>query len=92
MEKMEKKEIAIVNPVTVAGVTLIPVSKATINCWHSKRVIAFSGSTQPVSIIIVTPSAKKAFRITGEEITLDQLAQEIPGIWQTLEEIESGSY
>jgi uncharacterized spore protein YtfJ len=89
---MEKKEVAIGKPLTVAGVTLIPVTKATINCWHSQRGIALSGSQQPVSIIIVTPSAKRAFRITGEEIALDQLAQEIPDIWQTLEEIKSGSY
>jgi uncharacterized spore protein YtfJ len=84
---MEKKEVTITNPVTVAGVTLIPVSKATINCWHSKRGIAFSGSKQPVGIIIATPSAKRAFRISGEEITLDQLAQEIPDITRTLEEL-----
>ena len=84
---MEKKEVTIVNPVTVAGVTLIPVSKVTINCWHSKRGIAFSGSRQPVSVIIVTTSARRAFRITGEEITFDQLAREVPEILATLEEI-----
>ena len=90
MEK--KKEVAIGKPITVAGLTLIPVSKVTINHWHGKRGIAFSGSKQPVSIIMVTPSTKRAFRLTGEEITLDQLAQEIPDIWETLQEIESGSY
>jgi len=84
---MEKKEVTIVNPVTVAGVTLIPVSKVTINCWHGKRGVAFSGSKQPDSIIVVTPSAKRAFRVTGEEITFDQLAQETPEISKTLKEI-----
>ena len=84
---MEKKEVTIVNPVTVAGVTLIPVSKVTINCWHGKRGIAISGSKQPDSIIIVSPSVKRAFRITGEEIPLEQLAQEIPDIMETLREI-----
>jgi hypothetical protein len=63
-----------------------------MNHWHGKRGIACSGSRQPVGIILVTPSAKRAFRLTGEEITLDQLAQEIPDIRQTLEEIESGLY
>jgi hypothetical protein len=84
---MENKELTIVNPVTVAGVNLILVSKATINCWQGKRGIAFSGSKQPDSIIIVTPSAKRAFRITGEEIAFDQIVREIPGIMKTLGEI-----
>ena len=90
MEK--KREVTIGSPVTVAGVTVIPVSEVSINYWHSKRGIASFGSKQPVSIIIVTPSAKKAFRITGEEITFDQLTQEIPDIRETLKKIQSGSY
>ena len=86
---MEKKEVTIANPVTVAGITLIPVSKVTINCWHGKRGVAFSGSKQPDSIIIVTPSAKRAFRITGEEITFDQLSQEIPEIMELIAHTDS---
>jgi len=84
---MEKKEVTIANPITVAGLTIIPVSKVTINCWHGKRGLAFSGSKQPDSIIIVSPSAKRAFRITGEEITFDQLVQEVPEILKKLGEI-----
>ena len=84
---MEKKEITIVNSTKVAGMTVIPVSKVKINCWHGQRGIAFSGSRQPESVIIATPSAKRVFRITGEEITLDQLSREIPDIMETLREI-----
>jgi len=84
---MEKKEVTIANPITVAGLTIIPVSKVAINCWHGKRGLAFSGSKQPDSIIIVSPSAKRAFRITGEEITFDQLVQEVPEILKKLGEI-----
>jgi uncharacterized spore protein YtfJ len=82
---MEKKEATIANPVTVAGVTLILVSKVAINCWQGKRGVTFSGSKQPDSIVIVTPSAKRAFRITGEEIAFDQIVREIPGIMKTLQ-------
>ncbi len=84
---MEKKELITLNPITVARLTLIPVAKVTINGWHGKRGIAFTGSKQPDSIVIVTPSAKRAFRITGEEITFDQLAQEIPDLREKLAEI-----
>jgi uncharacterized spore protein YtfJ len=84
---MEKKEVTIGNPVKVAGVTLIPVAKIKINCWRDKRGIAFLGSVQPESVIIATPSARRAFRITGEEISLDQLAREIPDVGADLGEI-----
>jgi len=84
---MEKKELTTVNPVTVAGVTVIPVSRVAINCWHGKQGVAISGSKQPVGVIIVSPSAKRAFRITGEEITLEQLARENPEIAETLREL-----
>ena len=84
---MEKKEITIVNPVTVAGLTLIPVSKVTTSCWHGKRGIAFSGSKQPVSIVIVSPSMKRAFRITGEEIDLEELVREFPAMAERLGKI-----
>ena len=85
---MEKKEVTIVNRIAVAGVTLIPVSNLTINCWHGKRGVAFYGSKQPDSIIVVTPTVRKAFRITGEEITFEQLAREIPEITEITEEPE----
>ena len=84
---MEKKEVNVVNPITVAGLTLIPVSKVTTSCWHGKRGIAFSGSKQPLGIIVISPSMKRAFRIDGEEITLEQLMREIPDIRETLEAI-----
>ena len=84
---MEKKEVTVVNPVTVAGLTLVPVSKVTASCWHGKRGIVFSGSKQPLSVIIVSPSMKRAFRIDGEEITLEQLIREIPDIREALEAI-----
>jgi uncharacterized spore protein YtfJ len=78
MEK--KKKVTTGCPVTVAGVTVIPVSEVSSNCWHSKRGIAFCGSKQPVSVLIISPSGKRVFRISGEEITFDQFAGEIPDI------------
>ena len=84
---MEKKEISIENPVAVAGVTLIPVTKVSLNYWGGNNGISFFGVKQPVSVVVVSPSAKRAFRITGEEVSLDQLMQEVPGIKEILEEI-----
>jgi len=81
---MEKKEVEISNPVTIAGVTLIPVTKVSLNYWRSNRGVSFFSIKQPLNVIVVSPSGKKAFRITGEEVSLEQLIQEVPGIQEIL--------
>ncbi len=82
---MEKKEVKIGNSITIAGVTLIPVEKISLNYWHGKGSISFFGIKQPVSIVVVSQAEKKAFRISGEEISLNQLIQEIPDIKELLD-------
>ncbi len=77
---MEKKEIEISSPLKVRGVTVISVIKSSLQCRRYRTGIAFSGTKQPVSVVIISPSGKKAFRITGEEVPLDQLIQEIPAV------------
>lgn len=84
---MEKEEISIEAPVAVAGLTLIPVVKTSLNCWHRKGWFSFFGTKQPVSVVVVSPQARRAFRIDGEEIPLDQLMKEVPGLKETLERI-----
>ena len=84
---MEKKEVRIGNPVTVAGVTVIPVAQVSLHYWCSKGGISFFGIKQPVSVVVVSLPVKKAFGITGEEVPLDQLIQEVPGIKEVLERI-----
>jgi len=82
---MEREEIRIEAPFAVAGVTLIPVVKARLNCWPGKGCLSFFGIKQPVSVVVVSPQAKRAFRIDGEEVSLDQLTEEVPGMKETLE-------
>ena len=84
---MEKKEIEIGSPVTVGRVTLIPVTELSLNCWHGKGRVSFFGMKQPVAILVVSPSAKRAFRVTGEEVQLDQFVKEVPGIREVLDGI-----
>jgi len=84
---MERKELEIGSPVSAAGVTVIPVSEVSVDHWHSKNGVLFFGVKQPVSIAVLSPSAKMAFRVTGEELGLEQLIQEVPGIKEVLEEM-----
>jgi len=84
---MERKELEVCNTVTVAGVTLIPIAEVSLNYWCGNSGISFFGVKQPIAVVIVSPSAKRAFRITGEEIPLAQLIEEVPGIREVLEGI-----
>jgi uncharacterized spore protein YtfJ len=82
---MEKKRVIISSPITIDGTTLIPLVKSSLNCQSSGNTIFFSGIKQPVSIVVASPSAKKAFEITGNEIPVDQLIQEVPDLVRILE-------
>lgn len=84
---MEEKEVEISNPVTIGEVTLIPVVSASLNYWHGKRGLFFFGVKQPLNVLVVSPSGKKALGISGEEVSLDQLIQEVPAIKDLLEKI-----
>ena len=65
---MEKQEVGIDNPVEVAGVTLIPVVKVSLNYWYANGGISSFGVKQAVAVVVLHPTAKRAFRITGEEV------------------------
>ena len=85
---MEKKEeVVIETPVTAGGVTLIPLARVSLNCWHGNRGVSYFGVKQPTDVVVVYPSGKRAFRITGEEVSLDRLIQEVPDIKEALAEI-----
>ena len=84
---MEKKEIIAESPITVASVTLVPVAEVTLNYLEVKSGIAFFGSKKPVSLVLVSPSEKKAFRITGEEVPLTQLIEEVPSLGEIIEQL-----
>jgi len=76
---MEKK-IAADNPVTVTGVTIIPATKLSLDCQRIGDSISCFGLKQPFSVVLVSQSTRKAFNITGEEVSLGQLVQEAPDI------------
>ncbi len=84
---MEKKEVKIDNPVALAGVTLLPLVEVSLSYWRRDSRLSIFGTKQPVSVVVISPSAKKAFRISGEEVPLEQLMQEVPGIREILGEI-----
>ena len=64
--------------VKAAGRTLIPLVSVRLERRKIKGGFFISGHKQPLAIIIVTPSAKRVFKLDGQEISLAELAQEYP--------------
>ena len=84
---MEEREVRIGNPVAVAGVTLIPLVEISHNYWRHGSSLSTFVTKQPVSLVVVSPSTKKALKISGEEVPLEQLIHEVPAISEILERI-----
>lgn len=66
---------------------MIPVTKVSVSCQCRGGGVSLFGVKQPVSVVVASPSAKRAFRITGEEVPLDQLTQEVPGVRELVESV-----
>jgi hypothetical protein len=82
-----EKEVRVEAPVTIAGITVVPVVETAKNRWSARRGFSFLGFKQPVSVIIVTSEGKKAFNMDGEELSLEQLGEEFPAIKEALAEL-----
>ena len=81
---MEGKEVAFDNPIGIAGLTIIPIVHVSLNYWSHNGGASFFSVKQPVAVIVVSPAAKRAFWITGEEVSIDQLVQEASDIKEIL--------
>jgi len=75
---MEKKKIIVEKAVILAGLSVIPVVEVLLQYGENKMGISCFYSKKPLAIVISSGSEKKAIRITGEEVPLDQLIQDIP--------------
>ncbi len=76
----EKKEIITGSPVTVAGLTLIPIMETRLHHWRYRNSFSSFGSKQVIGIIVVTPTLTKALKVNGEEVALEELKREFPDL------------
>ena len=62
----------------------LPVCKTTCRGERIGKTAFFFAAKVPVAVVVLSPTEKRAFRISGEEISLDTLAAEVPGIWEAI--------
>ncbi len=82
MEK--KKEVAVESPVYTAAGVLIPVVMTSLHYQQVDGTVSLVGFKRPTNIVLLTPTARRAFRTTGEEVSLEQLILEVPELEETL--------
>ncbi len=81
---MEKSVISLDKPISLRGLTIVPVVKMSLS-YSLAAGIAGICIRQPVAAVIISPSQNKAFRTTGEEVSLEQLTAEFPTLAEPLE-------
>lgn len=84
---MAKKEVIISSPINIAGTSIVTIATIEMNSRYGRRSAAVNGSIRPESVIISTPTSRRAFRITGEEIDLKELVREFPAMAERPEKI-----
>ncbi len=75
---METQKTVVSGPLSVAGVQVIPVSRMSLHHRRRGGTFFILAVSTPLSVIVVTPVGKKAFRMTGEEVSPEELEQECP--------------
>ena len=75
-----EKIVTIEGPFAIGGVTLIAVVRSWLTCKCSDKAIWLFGIKFPIALVVISDSSKRAFRITGEEVSIDKLIEEFPEI------------
>jgi len=81
---METEKITLEEPLVIGDVTVIPVAALRRSHRQGARGIFGFASKRPTHVIVLTPSAKMAWRSTGEPVTMVQLAEELPALKERL--------
>ncbi|MDH3600702.1 MAG: hypothetical protein OEU26_13800 [Candidatus Tectomicrobia bacterium] len=86
---MEKTEVTIDDPIVLDGLTIIPVVSLSLNGWHLDHFTTVCGVKNLVAFLLISPAERKAYRASGEELSTDQLIEELPDLKEILERFES---
>ena len=81
---MQTKKMKIEGAISEGAFIFLPVSKTTCRGERIGQTAFFFAAKIPVAIVVLSPTGKKAFRISGEEISLDTLAAEVPDIREAI--------
>jgi uncharacterized spore protein YtfJ len=77
---MEKTKVTIDDPIVLDGLTIIPVVRLSLKCWHLANFTTACGVKQPVAFLVISPTERRAYGVAGEDVAIDQLIEALPGL------------
>ena len=86
---MGKKALTLGNPLTIGEFTILPLVKSSLDYWHHKNSLFFLKVEEPAKLLVVSPLTCKAYNMSGEEVPLDELEGELPGLKSELRRLSS---
>lgn len=75
-----EKIVTVEGPFVIGGVTLIAVVRSSLIRKCSDKGIWLFGFKLPIALVLISDSSKRAYRINGDEVSIEQLLEEHPEI------------
>lgn len=67
-------------PITVAGITLIPIERVRIDSGALSRAWWLSAAKEAVAVVLCGPEGPRAVDVEGRGRPVDELLAEVPGL------------
>jgi hypothetical protein len=77
---MAKKAIVIEGPLVVGGTKVVVVASVHWGYTSLRDSGLYFGAKRPTHVVLISGSERKAFTVTGEEIALEKLLEDVSGL------------
>ena len=81
---METKEVSAGQYITVGEITLLPIIRTSVISRSVNQGVVCSGSKSLIGIVVVSPKRKYAINMDGEEVPVEQYAEQVPEVKELL--------
>ena len=81
---MEIKGLSAGQQITVGEITILPIIRTFMVCRSVKTVIAGAGEKSVAGIVVISPKRQYAINTAGEEVPLEQYAEDVPEVRELL--------
>ena len=71
--------------ITVGETTLLPIIRTSVSCRGVNRGVVCAGFKNLVGIVAISPEWKCAINVDGEEVAVEQYAEQVPEVKELLE-------
>ena len=82
---MNEGKIIFETSLVFPGVSLISISNYQTSCGKKAGGLFTYVTKKPTGLVVISSLVRKAFRVSGEEVALEQFVGEVPGLKEMLE-------